>query len=64
MIRVAIGLGIAGGVVALLFAAQRARWIIKQKVEDPHLEQIGGFVRSGAMTFLEKEYKALGACRT
>ncbi|MFW5643544.1 MAG: sodium-translocating pyrophosphatase [Alkalispirochaeta sp.] len=59
MIRVAIGLGIAGGVVALLFAAQRARWIIKQKVEDPHLEQIGGFVRSGAMTFLEKEYKAL-----
>ncbi len=59
MINVTIGIGLAGGLVALLFAASRARWILKQKVDNPLLEQLGGFVRSGAMTFLEKEYKAL-----
>ncbi len=59
MIGATIGIGLVGGTIALLFAASRARWIVKQKVDNPKLEQIGGFVRSGAMTFLEKEYKAL-----
>jgi K(+)-stimulated pyrophosphate-energized sodium pump len=59
MVYVAIGMGFAGGVTALLFAAGRARWILKQTVDNEKLVQIGGFVRSGAMTFLEKEYKAL-----
>lgn len=59
MIYAAVGIGLVGGVVALLFAAGRARWILKQKVEHPELERIAGYVRSGAMTFLEKEYKAL-----
>lgn len=59
MIYTAIGMGIAGGTVALLFAAGRARWIFQQERGSERLQQVGGFVRSGAMTFLEKEYKAL-----
>lgn len=60
MIATTIAVGLAGGIVALLFAGSRARWILKQEVESPRLQEIGGFVRSGAMTFLTKEYKALG----
>ncbi len=59
MVYTAIAAGLAGGVVALLFAASRARWILKQPTNNESLDQIGGFVRSGAMTFLEKEYKEL-----
>ncbi len=59
MITVAIVVGLVGGCFALLFAAGRARWILKQDVESERLKRIGGFVRSGAMTFLNKEYQAL-----
>ena len=59
MITIAIVTGLAGGIVALLFAALRARWILRQDVESDRLREIGGFVRSGAMTFITKEYKAL-----
>ena len=59
MITTAIVVGLTGGVAALLFAAGRARWILKQDVESDRLREIGGFVRSGAMTFISKEYKAL-----
>ncbi len=59
MIITAIVVGLAGGVTALAFAALRARWILRQDVESDRLREIGGFVRSGAMTFLTKEYKAL-----
>ncbi len=59
MITVAIAVGLVGGAAALLFAAARTRWILKQEVESERLREIGGFVRSGAMTFLTKEYNAL-----
>ncbi len=59
MITVTIIVGLAGGAVALAFAAWRARWILSQDVASTELRRIGGFVRNGAMTFLNKEYQAL-----
>lgn len=52
-------MGISGGVVALLFAALRARWILRQDPGSARLQQIAGFVRGGAMTFISREYRAL-----
>ena len=52
-------MGIGGGVVALLFAALRARWILRQDPGSARLQQIAGFVRGGAMTFISREYRAL-----
>lgn len=52
-------MGMSGGVVALLFAALRARWILRQDPGSARLQQIAGFVRGGAMTFISREYRAL-----
>ncbi len=59
MIVYVIVLGLAAGLAALSFAAVRARWIMRQPMEDETLQRITGFVRSGAMTFMKKEYGAL-----
>ena len=59
MIRIAYIIGISGGAVALLFAALRARWILRQDPGNARLQQIAGFVRGGAMTFISREYRAL-----
>jgi K(+)-stimulated pyrophosphate-energized sodium pump len=50
---------LGGGVVALLYALLRAKWIFRQKVENEQLKRIGGFVSEGAMAFLSREYKVL-----
>ncbi|MCF7929791.1 MAG: sodium-translocating pyrophosphatase, partial [Spirochaetales bacterium] len=44
---------------ALLFVFLRTRWIFRQPIDSDHLRQLTGFVKSGAMTFLAKEYRAL-----
>lgn len=48
-----------GGVLALLYAAYKIRWIFKQPVENPTLIRISGYVAEGAMAFLIREYKVL-----
>lgn len=48
-----------GGVIALLYALLRTRWIFRQPIEDSKLKKISGYVSEGAMAFLNREYKAL-----
>ncbi len=50
---------LAGGLVALLFALVRARWINRQPAGEEVLRRISGFISQGAMTFLGREYRAL-----
>ncbi|WP_372795222.1 sodium-translocating pyrophosphatase [Pontiella sp.] len=51
---------VAGGsLLALGYAALKTKWIFRQRVENPKLAQIGGFVSDGAMAFLTREYKVL-----
>src|SRR6056297_1010657 len=59
MLTYFVVLGLAAGIAALIFAGLRTRWILKQPMENENLQRVSGFVRSGAMTFLKKEYGAL-----
>ena len=59
MIQIAFMIGLGGGILALLFAAVRARWIMRQNPGSERLQEIAGFVRGGAMTFISREYRAL-----
>jgi K(+)-stimulated pyrophosphate-energized sodium pump len=49
----------AAGALALLFALWRAMWIRKQKPGNDRMKEIAGFIRTGAMAFLAREYKVL-----
>ncbi|RMH44630.1 MAG: sodium-translocating pyrophosphatase [Deltaproteobacteria bacterium] len=49
----------ATGVVALLFAWFKARWIDAQDAGTDKMKEIAGYVREGAMAFLRREYKVL-----
>ncbi|HTZ52687.1 MAG TPA: sodium-translocating pyrophosphatase [Spirochaetia bacterium] len=50
---------LAGGVIALLYALSRARWINRQPAGAERLRRISGYIAQGAMTFLGREYRAL-----
>ncbi len=50
---------LAGGVLALLFAFGKTRWIYGREVKKDRLKEIGGFISEGAMAFLRREYLVL-----
>ena len=50
---------LAAGVLALLYALSRARWIVRQPAGGETLTRISGYISQGAMTFLGREYRAL-----
>jgi K(+)-stimulated pyrophosphate-energized sodium pump len=47
------------GALALLFAFWRSIWIHRQEPGGEQQQEIGSFIRSGAMAFLAREYKIL-----
>jgi K(+)-stimulated pyrophosphate-energized sodium pump len=47
------------GVLALLFALWKARWINRQDTGDDKMREIAALIREGAMAFLATEYKIL-----
>ncbi|MGD9873417.1 MAG: sodium-translocating pyrophosphatase [Kiritimatiellia bacterium] len=49
------------GVVALLFAMWKTTWINRQSAGTERMQEIGAAVREGAMAFLNREYRVLGA---
>ncbi|MBI5498789.1 MAG: sodium-translocating pyrophosphatase [Deltaproteobacteria bacterium] len=49
----------AAGLLALLFAFWRTRWIKKQPAGSDRMKEISGFIRQGAMAFLAREYKVI-----
>ena len=59
MLNATIIIGVLVGLGALAFAGLRTRWVLKQPMESERLRQITGFVQSGAMTFIKKEYSGL-----
>ncbi|HUI70511.1 MAG TPA: sodium-translocating pyrophosphatase [Spirochaetia bacterium] len=54
-----VALVLAGGLIALLYALLRARWINRQPAGGEGLRRISGYIARGAMTFLGREYRAL-----
>nr|MBC8205252.1 sodium/proton-translocating pyrophosphatase [FCB group bacterium] len=47
------------GVVALLFALMKSRWVSKQDPGNETMRRISGYIQQGAMAFLGREYKVL-----
>lgn len=47
------------GILALLFAWWKTRWIYRQDPGTEKMQEISGAVREGAMAFLTREYKVL-----
>lgn len=51
--------GIFSGLIALVFASWKARWIYRQDPGTERMQEISRAVREGAMAFLTREYKVL-----
>jgi K(+)-stimulated pyrophosphate-energized sodium pump len=49
----------AFGAAALLFAWYQARWVARQDSGTDRMKEIAGFIQSGAMAFLRREYTVL-----
>ncbi len=49
----------AAGVLALVFALFKARWVKGQDAGDEKMQKIAGHIQEGAMAFLSREYKVL-----
>ncbi len=59
MISQALMIVLVGGVLALIFAFAKTRWIHRQDLQNPKLKEISGHIAEGAMAFLTREYKVL-----
>jgi K(+)-stimulated pyrophosphate-energized sodium pump len=55
-----VWLGTVTGILALIYAFIKSRWINKQDPGNEKMKAIGQAVREGAMAFLAREYKVLG----
>ncbi|MCZ6805693.1 MAG: sodium-translocating pyrophosphatase [Deltaproteobacteria bacterium] len=49
----------AAGVLALLFAWTKARWVSKQSPGEANMVEIAGQIQEGALAFLRAEYRVL-----
>ncbi len=56
-IELPLFIGFAGGLLAVIYAIWKSRWIMALEVPDEKLRRIGGYVAKGAMAFLSREYK-------
>ncbi|MCC5843556.1 MAG: sodium-translocating pyrophosphatase [Verrucomicrobia bacterium] len=52
-------LAAGAGILALVFAALKHRWILKQDAGSDRMREIGLAIREGAMAFLKREYRVL-----
>jgi len=50
---------LVAGLLALLFAAYKSAWIMRQDPGNEKMQEIGKAVREGAMAFLNREYRVL-----
>ncbi|MFT6398200.1 MAG: K(+)-stimulated pyrophosphate-energized sodium pump, partial [Bradymonadia bacterium] len=49
----------AAGILALIFAAMKSSWVVKQDQGDDTMKKIAKMIQEGAMAFLAREYKVL-----
>ena len=55
----AVYLLLAGGLIALIYARIKTKWIGKQPVDNQELVRIGGYISDGAMAFMRREFNVL-----
>lgn len=47
------------GILALVFALAKSRWILRQALSNSSLKKISGYIAEGAMAFMKREYIVL-----
>ncbi|MFH0765053.1 MAG: sodium-translocating pyrophosphatase [Calditrichota bacterium] len=52
-------IALGAGVLALVFAFFKARWVSRQDAGDTKMQEIASHIREGAMAFLRREYSVL-----
>ncbi len=55
----AVYLLLGGGLIALIYARIKTKWIGRQAVDNPDLVRIGGYISEGAMAFMRREFNVL-----
>ncbi len=55
----ALILVLLSGLLALLFALFKTRWIYKKEIKNPVLKETSQYIQEGAMAFLRREYTVL-----
>ncbi len=48
------------GIIALMFAYSKAKWVAAQDAGTDRMKEIAGYIQEGAMAFLKREYRVLG----
>ncbi len=49
----------ATGLIALIFAYSKARWVAAQDAGTDRMKEIAGYIQEGSMAFLTREYRVL-----
>jgi K(+)-stimulated pyrophosphate-energized sodium pump len=47
------------GIVAVIFAAYLARWVLSQDTGTPAMQRVAGFIFNGAQAFLRRQYQTI-----
>ena len=48
------------GLIGLAFGYSKAKWVSSQEEGTDRMKEIAGYIKEGAMAFLQREYKVLG----
>jgi K(+)-stimulated pyrophosphate-energized sodium pump len=52
-------IALAAGILGLLFALYRLRWVLAQDAGDERMQKIAGAIQKGAQAFMRREYRAV-----